>query len=229
MSNSPKWCFAWFAKPSVSGASRAVLQNNAKWTPGETITVSFLDGSDTVRERVRKAALKWVGPSMANLKLSFRKDTNDTDIRISFQYAGSWSVVGNTCRDVTDTTEPTMNFGWLTDDSSDTDVESVVLHEFGHALGLVHEHQSPEGGIKWNRPKVYSDLSGPPNNWDKATIDFNMFEAADKDEHNYTAFDPKSIMMYAFPPEWTTDGFSTEENVELSDSDKKFIAEQYRH
>jgi len=28
----------------------------------------------------------------------------------------------------------------------------TVLHEFGHALGLIHEHQNPaSGGFKWNR------------------------------------------------------------------------------
>ncbi|WP_437321271.1 matrixin family metalloprotease [Sorangium sp. So ce385] len=41
-----------------------------------------------------------------------------------------------------------MNFGWLTLESTQADVESVVLHEFGHALGLIHEHQHPENGIK---------------------------------------------------------------------------------
>ena len=31
----------------------------------------------------------------------------------------------------------------------------TVLHEFGHALGLIHEHQSPfKGGFEWNREEV---------------------------------------------------------------------------
>jgi len=37
----------------------------------------------------------------------------------------------------------TMNFGWLTPDTEDSEYQRVVLHEFGHALGLLHEHQHP--------------------------------------------------------------------------------------
>ena len=32
---------------------------------------------------------------------------------------------------------------------------ATVLHEFGHAIGLIHEHQSPfKGGFEWNREEV---------------------------------------------------------------------------
>ena len=32
---------------------------------------------------------------------------------------------------------------------------STVLHEFGHSLGLIHEHQSPfPGGFEWDRENV---------------------------------------------------------------------------
>ena len=34
---------------------------------------------------------------------------------------------------------------------------STVLHEFGHSLGLIHEHQSPfKGGFEWNKEEVRS-------------------------------------------------------------------------
>lgn len=40
--------------------------------------------------------------------------------------------------------QPTMNLGWIADDVMLEDSErGVILHEFGHVLGLMHEHQNP--------------------------------------------------------------------------------------
>ena len=41
-----------------------------------------------------------------------------------------------------------MNYGWIDADSPEEELRSVVLHEFGHALGLIHEHQNPLSGIR---------------------------------------------------------------------------------
>jgi len=199
----------------------------SRWNGGDTITISFLDGDPGVQERVKKEALAWAAPQLANLTLDFRTNTTETLVRISFRYSGSWSVIGTTCRQVTDTTQPTMNFGWLTPTSSDDEVRRVVLHEFGHALGLIHEHQNPGGTISWDREAVIRDLSGPPNNWSLDVIEHNMFEPYAAAETNFTNLDPQSIMMYPIPSSWTTNGFSVGLNGDLSPTDKKFIHKQY--
>lgn len=227
MSNENQWCFAWPAgRKSTSGADRAALVRGAQWDPGSVITISFLDGDPAVQERVRAVAQQWVTPGMANLTLDFRRETN-TLVRISFRFSGSWSTIGTTCRQVTNRAEPTMNYGWLAPSSSDAEVERVVLHEFGHALGLIHEHQNPGGTIQWNRRQVIEELSGPPNNWPLEVIEHNMFEPYDRRETNFTALDPQSIMMYPIPRSWTTDGFSVGLNSQLSAQDKAFIQQQY--
>lgn len=227
MSIQKQWCFAWFApSKSLEGLSRAALVKAAKWNSGDIITVSFLEGDPTVCDKVKQVALRWTAPGMANLTLDFRKNTN-TLIRISFRYAGSWSVIGTTCRQITDLTQPTMNFGWLTPDSSDDEVRRVVLHEFGHALGLIHEHQNPSGGIQWNKDAVKRDLSGPPNNWAPDVIEHNMFELYKNSDTNYTKLDSGSIMMYPIPVSWTTNGFSVGLNSDLSKTDESFIRQQY--
>jgi serralysin len=227
MTNQDQWCFAWYRQgPATEGKTRAALVKDAKWASGSIITVSFLDGDPGVQQRVQAVAEEWTTPALANLTLDFRKNAPDAMIRISFQHDGSWSTIGTTCRQVPKG-QATMNYGWLTPESTDDELRRVVLHEFGHALGLIHEHQNPAGGIKWNKEAVYRELSGPPNNWSREVIDHNMFEPYERAETNFTELDPQSIMMYPFPARWTTDGFSVGLNNELSRKDKEFIHEEY--
>jgi serralysin len=120
-----------------------------------------------------------------------------------------------------------MNYGWLDDDSSDDVLRRVVLHEFGHAIGLIHEHQNPLGAIKWNRDAVIADLSGPPNNWDEATIENNMFRYYPEDTVIASQVDSLSIMMYPIPKAWTLDGFSAGMNSALSVADKQLVGQAY--
>lgn len=203
----------------------AVLKANM-WVSGEEITIRFLEGDRGLRARVRSVAERWVAPGMANLKFVFQ-DNGPTDIRIAFaQGAGSWSYIGTGCRQIQEP-HSTMNYGWLTPDSTADEIESVVLHEFGHALGLIHEHQNPVGGVKWNRATVIADLSGPPNNWDSATIENNMFRRYPADGVIASPVDRLSIMMYPIPSAWTLDGFETALNSKLSETDVDVIRQAY--
>lgn len=210
----------------LDGKPRAALLNEFKWQPGTQVKVRFMEGDPQLQERVRQVAQEWTGPQMANLSLQFVED-GDADIRIAFQQGdGSWSYLGTVCQQIP-AGEPTMNYGWLTPDSSDDQLRRVVLHEFGHALGLIHEHQNPNRPIAWNRAAVIADLSGPPNNWPLGTIENNIFKKYDPAALSSTPTDPLSIMMYPIPASWTTDGFSTGLNRELSEIDKEFIRDAY--
>ena len=137
-----------------------------KWQPGTHVKVRFLEGDPDLQKRVAEVAQEWTGPQMANLEPKF-VDSGDADVRVAFEQGnGSWSYLGTMCQQIP-ADEPTMNYGWLTPDSDDDELRRVVLHEFGHALGLIHEHQNPNRPIAWNRAAVIADLSGPPNNWDR--------------------------------------------------------------
>jgi serralysin len=219
------WCaLVW---PEPKGRSRATLLLEARWQKGRKITISFLDGDEVVHERIRKVAQQWIDRTGARLTFEWRKDISATDIRISFRYAGSWSMLGKFALEETDVTRPTMNFGWLTRETSDPDLQEVALHEFGHAIGLLHEHQSPNATIPWNEGVVLAELSGPPNNWSEAEIRRNVLDRAEGEEVRATPFDPASIMLYPINPRWTIDGYSTSRNSDLSESDIALVRAIY--
>lgn len=217
------------AVPTVSlhsGKEKAAMLDASKWQAGTTIAVGFLDGDAGLRRRVQSVAQEWTGPSMAHLKLYFA-DSSAADIRIAFeQGSGSWSYLGTDAQQIP-TNEATMNYGWLTPASSDDDVRRVVLHEFGHALGLIHEHQNPNTPIAWNKAAVIADLSKPPNSWTPEVIEHNIFKKYNQADVSTTPTDGDSIMMYPIPAAWTLDGFSAGLNSELSETDKGFIRSAY--
>jgi hypothetical protein len=203
---------------------RGAVLSGVRWNPGSTVTVRFLEGDPMLQERVRKVAREWM--DYANVNLSFINE-GDADIRVAFvQGNGSWSYLGIEARN-TPQDEPTVNFGWLTPASDEDELRRVVLHEFGHALGFIHEHQNPQGGIQWNRDAVIRDLSGPPNNWSPATIEENIFKKYSPDALIASELDKDSIMMYPIPAAWTLDGFSTGMNSELSQTDMDVIGVAY--
>ena len=198
-----------------------------RWPNAYELRCTFMDGSNTQRGRVQSHAQTWA--DYANIRFRF-DSPEDPEIRISFSNdAGSWSAVGTDAlnRNVFPISTPTMNFGWLRDDTSETDCRSVVLHEFGHALGAIHEHQQPESSLNWNKRVVFRAFSGPPNNWTRQEIVRNVLHKYSKQQTNWTGFDGESIMLYHFPPELFLDGVGTALNTDLSAHDKKFISSLY--
>jgi matrixin len=209
----------------LDGQTKAFLLDEFKWQPGTQVRVRFIEGDLDLQKRVAEVAQEWTGPQMANVGFEF-VDSGDADVRVAFKQGnGSWSYLGTMSQQIPGG-QATMNYGWLTPDSDDAELRRVVLHEFGHALGLIHEHQNPNKPISWNRAAVIADLSRPPNSWDEATIENNMFKRYEPAEGSGTAVDPHS-MMYPIPAAWTTDGFSVGMNGELSDTDKEFIRTAY--
>lgn len=210
------------------GLTRAALFRRKKWRAGQIIEIEFVDGDPDLHERVREAARTWT--RHAHVTFDFRSPgrATDSDIRIGFDVrGGSWSAIGTDCRTPQYRGKPTMNFGWLNRTISDEDCRAVVLHEFGHALGLIHEHQQPASGIRWNREAILAELSNSPHGWTAEDVEHNIIRGFTDRESNYTAFDPESIMIYPIPATWTLDGYSVAANTALSAVDQRFIGEEY--
>jgi Astacin (Peptidase family M12A) len=214
-----------FGASSLGAPMKLALMTGKKWKDGRTIGVAFMDGSATQKTRVIAQAKKW--EPYANIHFDFTASKAAAEIRISFVAdSGSWSYIGTDCLTIAKN-EPTMNFGWLRDDTDDVEFERVVVHEFGHALGAIHEHQNPKGGIAWNEAAVYAFFAGPPNNWTKDETFTNVIMKYSVDQLNASNYDKDSIMLYQFDGALIKGGQPTPFNTRLSKGDKRFIRKQY--
>lgn len=204
---------------------KAVILKDYRWQTGQTIKIKFLNGDAYFQEKVKKYASVWL--HYANLKFEYVDIDDHADVKIAFKWDcdySTWSRVGIDCHRAKQY-EPTVNFGWFDYTTTEKEFRRVILHEFGHVLGLLHEHQHPESDIKWNKSFVYSYYEN--NGWNKETVDNNIFDKYSTLQTNYSEFDEKSIMLYAIHPDFTLDGYSINWNYDLSDVDIEFISEVY--
>lgn len=109
---------------------------------------------------------------------------------------------------------------------NDAELKRVVTHEFGHALGLLHEQSFP-GAIKWKKTDSVYNYYKESQGWDRDKVDFNVFEVSNQFYTNGTNYDPKSIMHYTVNAWETMDGYSVQQNNELSAGDKSLISALY--
>jgi hypothetical protein len=209
--------------PAAAERARIAFVTGKKWKNGRTLRVRFLGGPPAITDKVQFYAKQWM--DHANITLQFGNDAA-AEIRVAFVPGGSWSYIGTDALTIP-ASRATMNYGWLDASTSDDEYSRVVLHEFGHALGCIHEHQHPEAGIPWDRPAVYRYYMGPPNNWTKEDVDHNIFDLVPAAQTQFSAFDPTSIMCYAVPDELTLGNYAIGWNRVLSATDKQFAAVAY--
>src|SRR4051812_17793299 len=72
-----------------------------------------------------------------------------------------------------------------------------VLHEFGHALSLDHEHQHPACDIQWDVNAVLAEYQRL--GWDATKTRFNILDRiTDNQIYLRKPYDPVSVMHYPF-------------------------------
>ncbi len=215
-------CLDVTSKKRQAGAGQGVYDYNNKWTPGTVLNVSFLGGTDWQHSKVKQYSVIW--SQYANIKFNFM-NSGTGDIRVSFDpKKGSYSFIGLDAKNRL-TTQETMNLGWINNTKTEMQLKGVILHEFGHTLGLLHEHMNPLSNIQWNRPVVYAFYL-QYDGWDKAMVDQQVFDRYSVSMTN-KAYDPRSIMHYPIPSNFTLNGYSVGENDDLSENDKKLVTELY--
>jgi hypothetical protein len=107
------------------------------WDNGSTLNVYFLDGDDIFIKKVSDIANEWT--QYANLKFAFHLPNNEpsqSHIRITFKGGLYQSCVGKSSLYCRGQYSETMQLGNNLKQQDDSEIKRVVLHEFGHAIGL---------------------------------------------------------------------------------------------
>jgi len=205
---------------------RAITMTNTIWKSGQkgNITITFgdynCDGCSPI------AAWSHIGSNSNDVYPSMNLGFIDPPYG-SFKYNGiTYNVPNSEARNYCGSSQSSCDPKWIPG--------ATVIHEFCHALGMMHEHQNNLEGsnpIHLNKNAVinYYNQIG----MGEAGAIVNVLDTYECTGSNCayagTVFDPESIMMYALPDDWIAEGFEnpTYPNFKLSSDDSHWLEQVY--
>ncbi|MDR2951114.1 MAG: hypothetical protein LBV71_18155 [Prevotella sp.] len=215
-------------KRSEQKNTKGVALRSNLWSNNTVITVKFLNEPATQKDKdiVVTYAKEW--EKYAGISFKF-VESGDAMIRIGFDWNEdryvTWSYIGTDAKIVTNQNEATASFADF-DYLTDAEKKGEVLRLFGQVLGLELEHRHLSFDAGW-RDRVQSQWEGDISDIPWETLKKYVFDPLETTNAVMTEdYDPLSIMIWPFPRTVAT---NTERdfNLELSESDKAFIAKLY--
>lgn len=181
---------------------RAVGIKNPYYKSGNELPIQ-VTGSDTFKNAVKKVLTDHAQPYI-NLKFVFDKPGG---VLIDNNYSG-----GGVCRCL----------GCKSPHISVSSAEQgLVLHEFGHALGMHHEMKNPNIKITWIE-SVLVQMFGSAD-----FVKSQITSKIDANSVNATAFDKNSVMIYPLPAKTNQEGINMSGARNYTDLDRQWLKQAY--
>ncbi len=190
----------------------------------ESITLYFLDGTDQQQSEVKKYAKLWQRYTGIKFKYTSKKPS-----LLSFKKHYEISFKGNSNESTQGAINGIIHLGNLSDDVIFR--KTTILHEFGHMLGLAHEHQRVDRPISLNNKDLINaciENQKQSREWCKE----NLNSVSRAEVFINSDYDPNSIMHYKLHNVTgdnieLLDDLPDSNNNTLSYTDKYYIALLY--
>lgn len=197
---------------------------DSRWKDNSIIDVYFEDGINDFTNKVIATANEWY--LYCGIEFRITDIWAKAEIKTTFRKGGYASAVGRECLQEEYDTDFTMYLQGIDTLRDQKEFRRVILHEFGHALGIEHELSKPSAVIPWNKEEVYNYYDSKYN-WSRSEVDQNIFFQLQPSSKEYEEFDPTSIMVYGVKPPLTIPPYSIPWPTSLSATDKTGIAKWY--
>ncbi len=217
--------------------SQIILQDQ-KWENGQTIKILFMDGTEAHHKLFKKAVGIWA--PYVNLKFEFHELDPDYSI-FPLKYRRNTIRVQFDSEERSNSRIGTSYNLWPFEEITHLNIEHSPLqkvkfvgtsvHEMGHALGLLHEHQHPDARNGQSEEELlgvcqfvfFLDIS-TESGLRQCKVNLAGIPEEDIVEYNMdlSDFDQQSVMLYD-----GIVGLKGFFNVSLSLNDKLFIAKHY--
>jgi hypothetical protein len=195
------------------------------WPNGTRLKVAFSGGNSATNAKVLRYAAMW--SKYANIDFLDVGTGDAWDVLVGYGQLGYWSMVGTDSRFARQQGGTSLNLqGFDSGRMPESEWSRVVCHEFGHALGALHEQARPEVVARLDPSACYSYFLRTQG-WSRQTVDDQILSPLDPGTTVESVEDDTSIMMYNFPKEVTKDHRPIAGGTKINELDGQTIALVY--